>query len=275
MPLNFKSAEDRLREINKEILFVKECFGFIFGAMKPFLLLQHRYLDDASHNEYEAVIRYTGLTPDQIHRIRIEKDSIGPIDLNKYSGIILGGGPANVSDEDATKNPEQLRFENELNELYNQVFERDFPYLGMCYGMGSVSKYLNGKVSKEKYGEPVGAVTIILNDTENDPILDGIPREFRAMAGHKESCTILPNDCVVLASSETCPYHMIRYKKNIYATQFHPELDIEGITLRIDLYRDHGYFKPEDADALIESVMHEEIIYPQKILKNFVDRFRS
>lgn len=72
--------------------------------MKPFLLLQHRYLDEASQNEYEAVIRYTGLTPDQIHRIRIEKELIGPIDLTKYSGIILGGGPANVSDADETKN---------------------------------------------------------------------------------------------------------------------------------------------------------------------------
>jgi GMP synthase (glutamine-hydrolysing) len=251
------------------------CFGFIFGAMKPFLLLQHRYLDYASQNEYEAVLRYSGLTPDQIHRVRIEKESIGEINLEDYSGIILGGGPANVSDDEQSKKPEQLRFESELSELYDQVFANDFPYLGMCYGMGSVSSYLDGKVSKEKYGEPVGAVTIILNETENDPILDGIPREFRAMAGHKESCTILPDECVVLASSETCPYHMIRYKKNIYATQFHPELDLEGIALRIDLYRDHGYFKPEDADALIQSVMGEEIIYPQKILKNFVDRFQS
>ena len=243
--------------------------------MKPFLLLQHRYLDEASQNEYEAVIRYTGLTPDQIHRIRIEKESIGPIDLTKYSGIILGGGPANVSDADETKKPEQLRFEKELDKLYDQVFDTDFPYLGMCYGMGSVSHYLKGEVSKEKYGEPVGAVTISLNENEKDPLLDGVPNQFRAMAGHKESCTELPEDCVVLASSETCPFHMIRYKKNIYATQFHPELDIEGITLRIDLYRNHGYFKPEDADALIESVMNEEIIYPQKILKNFVERFKE
>lgn len=243
--------------------------------MKPFLLLQHRYLDEASQNEYEAVIRYTGLTPDQIHRIRIEKESIGPIDLTKYSGIILGGGPANVSDANETKNPEQLRFEKELDKLYDQVFDTDFPYLGMCYGMGSVSQYLKGEVSKEKYGEPVGAVTISLNENEKDPLLDGVPNQFRAMAGHKESCTELPEDCVVLASSETCPFHMIRYKKNIYATQFHPELDIEGITLRIDLYRNHGYFKPEDADALIESVMNEEIIYPQKILKNFVERFKE
>lgn len=244
-------------------------------AMKPFLLLQHRYLDDASENEYEAVLKYSGLLPEQVHRIRIEQTPIGAINLEDYSGIILGGGPANVSDDEHQKNPAQIRFEQELTELYDQVFEQDFPYLGMCYGMGSVSIYLKGNVSKEKYGEPVGAVTIHLSDNQSDPILENIPTTFRAMAGHKESCIELPKNCVVLAYSETCPFHMIRYKNNIYATQFHPELDFEGIALRIDLYRDHGYFKPEDADSLIESVKNESIIYPQQILKNFVDRFKS
>ncbi len=243
--------------------------------MKPFLLLQHRYLDEASDNEYEAVLTYSGLSQNQVTRIRIEKDPIGIINLKDYSGIILGGGPANVSDSDDQKKPSQLRFESELHALYQQVFEDDFPYLGMCYGMGSVTRFLDGKVSKEKYGEPVGAVTVHLTEGVNDPILENIPDTFRAMAGHKESCVELPDECVVLAFSDTCPFHMIRYKKNIYATQFHPELDFDGIALRINLYRNHGYFKPEDADALIESVKDEDIKYPQIILRNFVERFKK
>lgn len=250
-------------------------FWFIFTAMKPFLLLQHRYLDEASHNEYDAVIKYSGLSRNFIKRIRLEKNPIGTINLDEYSGIILGGGPANVSNKPFEKRPEQLRFEKELEDLYSLVFSTDFPFLGMCYGMGSITKYLKGNVSKETFSEPVGAVTIFLNEDEKDPILMGIPTQFRALVGHKESCISPPDDCVILASSKECPFHMIRAKQNIYATQFHPELDVEGIILRIGAYKNYGYFNPEEAEALIRSLKHEKIIYPQIILKNFINRYSS
>lgn len=238
--------------------------------MKPFLLLQHRYLDEASDDEYEAVLKYGPLSPDEVHRIRMEKQSLGDIDLNEFSGVIVGGGPANVSDPEEKKRPEQLRFEKELNQLYDRIFESDFPYLGMCYGLGSVTRYLNGEVSKERYGETAGAVTINLVPGVTDPVLAGIPSTFRALAGHKEACQALPEGAVLLAGSDACPVQMIRYKKNIYATQFHPELDYEGITFRLNVYRDHGYFNPADIDELFEQLKGEEIVYPQLILQNFV-----
>lgn len=250
-------------------------FDFIFPPMKPFLLLQHRYLDVASDNEFEAVMKYGELNPEQLVRIRMEQQSISDLNPAEYSGIITGGGPANVSDSEEEKKPEQRRFESELTKLYHQVFEADLPYLGMCYGMGSVTRYLDGQVSKEKYSEPVGVVDIELAHGENDPLLEGVPTTFKALAGHKESCQVLPENASLLASSQTCPVQMIRCKQNIYATQFHPELDVEGIILRIRAYKNHGYFKPEEANDLIDSLNREEIIYPQKVLKNFVDRYRT
>ena len=219
--------------------------------MKPFLLLQHRYLDQAADNEYLAVLNYGGLLPDQLRRIRMDKESIKGLNPENYSGIITGGGPGNVSDTEEQKRPEQRRFEAELDELYDQIFEKDFPYLGMCYGMGSITRYLQGEVSKENFGEAPGAVTIHLNEEEPDPLLEGIPESFRAFVGHKEACQKLPQGAVLLAGSEQCPVQMIRSKKNIYATQFHPELDADRITLRINVDRNHGYFEPDEAEALI------------------------
>ena len=67
--------------------------------MKPFLILQLRPEDEASDNEFSAFLKYGGLTEKEVHRIRMEKESIPNIDLNEYSGIILGGGPSNVSDK--------------------------------------------------------------------------------------------------------------------------------------------------------------------------------
>ncbi|MFV1883291.1 MAG: glutamine amidotransferase [Balneola sp.] len=242
--------------------------------MKPFLLLQHRYLDEASDNEFEAVLQYSKLEPGELVRVRIEQQSISYINPLDFSGIITGGGPANVSDEEEDKSAIQLRFEDEMNTLYYKIFEYDIPYLGMCYGMGSVTRYLGGEVSKYRFSEPVGKVQIHLEQPVTDPILKDVPSSFSAFVGHKESCQKLPDGATLLASSSTCPVQMIRCKQHIYATQFHPELDVPGIILRIRAYKNHGYFDPEEAESLIDSIRNDVIQYPQKILENFVSLFR-
>jgi GMP synthase (glutamine-hydrolysing) len=67
---------------------------------------------------------------------------------------------------------------------------------------------------------------------------------------------------------------MVRIGKNVYATQFHPELDTQGIILRINVYRNAGYFPPESAEELIEAVKNEHVTVPVQILKRFIDRYR-
>jgi GMP synthase (glutamine-hydrolysing) len=66
---------------------------------------------------------------------------------------------------------------------------------------------------------------------------------------------------------------MIRYKSNVYATQFHPEADAQGFETRIRIYRDKGYFPPEDAEALIDMVHAADVTVPAKILNRFVARY--
>ena len=56
-----------------------------------------------------------------------------------------------------------------------------------------------------------------------------------------------------LAGSPTCPVQMFRVRQNLYATQFHPELDVPGLLTRISVYRNAGYFPPEEADTVIDS----------------------
>ena len=68
---------------------------------------------------------------------------------------------------------------------------------------------------------------------------------------------------------------MIRYGKNVYATQFHPEADGESFATRIRIYRNKGYFHPDEADSLTEACLAEEITVPEQVLKNFVNRYRT
>ena len=61
----------------------------------------------------------------------------------------------------------------------------------------------------------------------------------------------------------------------MYATQFHTELDEEGIALRINIYKNYGYFSPEDAETLISNVKYYQVTIPGRILKQFIERYKQ
>ncbi|MFD6448464.1 glutamine amidotransferase [Promicromonospora sp. NPDC060204] len=241
--------------------------------MKPFLLLATRAEDLAADGEHEAFLRYGGLEPEQLHRVRLEREPLPPIDLDDYSGVLVGGGPFNSSDPEETKGPAQRRVEAELSGLLDEVVARDFPFLGACYGVGTLGAH-QGAVIDATYAEPVGPVTIELTpDAADDPLLAGLPQSFAAYVGHKEAVRKLPDHAVLLASSAGCPVQMFRVKQNLYATQFHPELDGPGIDQRIAVYRDYGYFPPEEAEAVRERCLAVSVTEPLRVLRAFVERY--
>jgi GMP synthase (glutamine-hydrolysing) len=234
--------------------------------MKPFLFLGTRAEDDAADSEYAAVLRCSGLAESD--------DPLGEIDLDDWSGIVLGGGPFNASDPDDSKSPAQLRAEAELRGLAERVLDADFPFLGACYGVGVLGGLRGGLVDRT-YGEPIAAVTITLTeDGAADPLLGALPPTFEAFLGHKEAVTRLPMGAVLLASSAACPVQAFRLGDNVYATQFHPELDIEALCLRIDVYRHHGYFHPPELAEEVQAMARaSRVEHPQRIIEEFVGRY--
>ena len=241
--------------------------------MKPFLLLATRAEDVAADAEYAAFCRYGGLDPEQLHRVRLEQTSLPAVDLDDYSGVVVGGGPFNSSDPVEQKGPVQRRVEAELAALLDEVVARDFPFLGACYGVGTLGAH-QGAVIDGTFSEPVGPVTVELTpDAASDPLLAGLPQAFTAFVGHKEAVRKLPDGAVLLASSADCPVQMFRIKQNLYATQFHPELDVEGIVQRIEVYQGYGYFPPEEADAVRERCVAVTVTEPMRIMRAFVERY--
>jgi GMP synthase (glutamine-hydrolysing) len=241
--------------------------------VKPFLLLATRAEDVAADGEYDAVLRYGGLEPENLHRVRLERDPMPAIDLDDYSGIIVGGGPFNSSDPETSKSATQRRVETEFAALLDEVVPRDFPFLGACYGVGTLGVHQGGVIDRT-YGEPVGPTVITLTpEGIADPLLAGLPSSFDALVGHKEAVRALPPRAVLLASSADCPVQMFRIGSNLYATQFHPELDVPGIRERIEVYRDHGYFEPDEYEEVLERASSRQIVHPHRILRAFVERY--
>lgn len=243
--------------------------------MKPFLILQLRPEAEASDNEFEAFLAKGGLDETRVHRIRLERETLpADLDLDAYAGIIVGGGPGCVSDPEHLKSPLEKQIEAEVMGLMPQVTARDIPFLGCCYGIGILAHHLGADVAKERYSEPVSVTRARLTEAGRaDPLLAGLPDEFDAWVGHKEAVQALPEGAVHLASSADCPFQMIRFGENVYATQFHPEADGEVFALRIRIYRDKGYFPPEDAARITAATGIGDPTASATILRNFVARY--
>lgn len=243
--------------------------------MKPFLILQLRPEPEASDNEFEAILAKSGLATENTHRIQLNQENL-PDDLNldDYSGIIVGGGPGCVSDAPEKKSKVEARIETAILGLMPEVTERDYPFLGCCYGIGVLGHHLGKVVSKENYSEGPGTADCSLTDAgKADPLLVGVPDHFEAFVGHKEAMQRLPEGCTHLVSAPTCPFQMVKFGANVYATQFHPEADALGFEFRINLYKNHGYFRPEEAGELIEMCHAADVHAPELVLRNFVKTY--
>jgi GMP synthase (glutamine-hydrolysing) len=241
--------------------------------MKPFLLLAIREDEAAAENEYAAFLQFSGLDEGHLHRVRLEQRPLGPLNLDDYAGIMLGGGPFNSSDPEPRKTPVQRRVEADVSALLDRVVAQDFPFLGACYGVGTLGTH-QGAVVDATYAEPIGPVSISLTASgRGDPLFSALPDVFEAFVGHKEAIRELPPHAVHLASSPLCPVQAFRFGANVYATQFHPELDLQGLCTRIEVYKYSGYFEPHEADSLKEMAKQSSVVHPPALLRRFAERY--
>jgi GMP synthase (glutamine-hydrolysing) len=241
--------------------------------VKPFLLLATRAEDLAADDEYAEFLRFGGLDEGDLERRRLERDPLGEIDLDRYSGLILGGSPYTITDPEHVKSSAQIRVEAELLGLMDEVVERDYPLLGACYGVAIVGRH-EGALIDRTYPEPVGAADLRLTESGRaDPLFGILPDDFEAFLGHKEAIAKLPDHAVHLASSAACPVQAFRVGTNVYATQFHPELDVPGIQNRIDIYKDYGYFAPAEAQGLKDAAAQSNVVHPPRLVRRFVELY--
>jgi GMP synthase (glutamine-hydrolysing) len=244
--------------------------------VKPFVLLATRAEDLAADDEYAAMLRFSGLDERDLRRVRLEQPdapSAAELDLDAVSGVVLGGSPFTTSVPQETKSAAQVRVEADVAALLDRVVAEDRPFLGACYGVGTLGVHQGGVVDGT-FREPIGAVKVELTgDGAVDPLTSALPGSFEAFVGHKEAVTTLPPHAVLLATSAACPVQAFRVGRHVYATKFHPELDVPGLQTRIDVYRDYGYFEPHEAEWIKASAAQASVSEPPRLLRRFVELY--
>ena len=125
------------------------------------------------------------------------------------SAVILSGGPASVYADDAP-------------ELDPAIFDMGLPILGFCYGQQIMAKTLGGVVGHTEVGE-YGPATI--ERVAPSRLLDGTPEEQTVWMSHRDAVAKVPEGFTITSSTSVCPVASMECaERNLYATQFHPEV---------------------------------------------------
>jgi GMP synthase (glutamine-hydrolysing) len=112
------------------------------------------------------------------------------------------------------------------------------PTFASCWGFQALARALGGEVITDREQAEVGTVCLELTpEGERDPVFGSIGPRFPVQIGHEDIVTSLPDGAVLLASSETIENEAFCFPdKPIYATQFHPELNRDGLIERVARY---------------------------------------
>lgn len=121
-----------------------------------------------------------------------------------------------------------------LIEFVQNAVNYEIPLLGVCYGHQILARAFGGDnaVGKSKTPE-IGWVKV--TQTEKNPILEGLPKNFYTFQSHVEEVVELPIQFVSTASSDRCQIQAYYMKdKPAFGVQFHPERNAQEGQMTID-----------------------------------------
>ncbi len=145
----------------------------------------------------------------EIHPYTITLDQIKAM---QPSGIILGGGPASVYDEDAPVSDPA-------------IFELGVPVLGICYGAQLMMQQLGGRVETAKKREFGKAELSITYTAGLFAGMETAPGHYQVWMSHGDRIEEPAPGFVATAASPHSPYAALKHEeKPFVAVQFHPEV---------------------------------------------------
>ncbi|MFH8252225.1 GMP synthase [Microbacterium sp. B2969] len=239
----------------------------------PLLYVCVRPQQGAAEAEYESFRLATRLDHTMLHEHDLVREPLPADVFDRYSGFLVGGSPFNATDPESAKTDVQLRLERDLERIAERAAAAATAALFTCYGIGVVTRFLGGTVSRA-YPEDTGATVVTVSkEGRRDPLFGELANRFAALTAHKEGSAVPPPGGVLLASNDACPVQAYRVGDRLYATQFHPEPTTKAFTQRMAVYRDDGYFAAHDYDRIASQVLAASVTEPVRLLRTFARTF--
>jgi len=139
--------------------------------------------------------------------------SIDGLEKTGFNGLVAGGGPQTVYEENSRR---------ELRNLERLFKENSKPLLCICVSHQLLATALGGRTELAKKPE-YGQITVYVD--EEDEILRGTSPSFTAWASHTDEVVCMPEGFERLAHSQDCNVEAMRSRSRpVYGIQFHPEV---------------------------------------------------
>ena len=154
-----------------------------------------------------------------------------PRDLDGVDLILIGGSGS----YSATSRDPWL--EKALDSL-RLVHASGVPAFASCWGHQGMAAAMGGAVVQDRSRVELGTHELVLTEAGRaDPVMSPLGSPFKAQFGHEDLVEALPPRTTLLASSALVVNQAYRFEDApILCTQFHPELDANGIRLRLEAY---------------------------------------
>lgn len=232
------------------------------------LLLQIR--DDAltCEEELSEFVRFSRLEAEQFDVLNaFATPEFEPDQIEGYDALFVGGS----SDASVTQ-PDRYPFVKDVKRLLVYCLEKSVPVFASCFGFQAAVEALGGTVVVDKARMEMGTYPIQLTDAAREDLLfHDLPDGFWAVSGHKERAIALPQDAILLAYTERCPFHAFRIAgKPFYGFQFHPEVDPVDLKSRIIRYCDRYLDSAEELRSVIDNLQDTPLA--NQLIERFVDR---
>ncbi len=168
-----------------------------------------------------------------------------PENLDGYHAFIILGGPMGAYEEDV------YPYFYQVEKLVREAVAKDIPTVGICLGGQIIARALGADVGPNPKKEIGWSLINILDEGKSSSLFYGMPNILSVFQWHEDTFS-LPKGAVLLASSEECRNQAFVYRKNIFALQFHLEVNPDMIKNWTELYRNEliGFGGPGAAARL-------------------------
>lgn len=139
-------------------------------------------------------------------------------DVSRYHGLVVLGGPMNC---DQTAHYPHLGFEVDA---IRKAIDKGLPVLGICLGAQLIARALDADVNRNGVKEIGWYDVTPTADGGKDPLFSHFAGTEKIFQWHGDRFEI-PRGAVHLAASAACANQAFRYGENVYALQFHLEVD--------------------------------------------------
>ena len=182
--------------------------------MKIGILLTDHVIDKLIPKHGDQDSFYLNLLPKLNNKVSLEIYDIEkgeyPDDINKCDGYIITGSKVSTYDN--------LPWIRELENFIQLLHEKRKSLIGVCFGHQLIAQALGGKV--EKVGWTVGTHKYkYLQRNLNF----NLPENLRLIHSHQDQVTRLPENALLIASTETVPNAFFTVDNHILSIQGHPE----------------------------------------------------